>query len=83
MTLLNEDTLRRRNKFDLVIENVEPIMKLLNEDTLRRRNKLNLGIELAALAPPGESVLDEILGGLLRERYKISTGGNGPISNTY
>ena len=52
-------------------ENLGPLVNLLNEDTLRRRNKLNLAIEVAASAPPGESVLDKILGGLLRERYKI------------
>jgi len=85
MNLLNEDILRRRNKFNLAAEvaNMGPLVKLLNEDTLRRRNKFSLAIEVAASAPPGESVLDEILGGIVRERYKISTGGNGPIGNTY
>ena len=52
-------------------ENLGPLVNLLNEDTLRRRNKLNLAIEVAASAPPGESVLDKILGGIVRERYKI------------
>jgi hypothetical protein len=57
-------------------ENLEPLVKLLNEDTLRRRNKFNLAIDLAASAPLSEeSLLDKILGGLLRERYKIPIGG--------
>ena len=65
--------------------NLGPLVKLLNEDTLRRRNKFNLAADviaavgvadgMAASAPPGESILDKILEGLLRERYKIPSGG--------
>lgn len=75
------------SEIDLLREegNLGPLVKLLNEDTLRRRNKFNLAADVIAAvgvtnvtpsAPMGESLLDKILGGLLRERYKIPTGGD-------